>query len=126
MALFPFLHTLAGSVLVHRVELMAEILSPLPKSHPPYPPEFRRQMVQLVRTGRSPEELAQEFEPTAQAIRNWVQQADRDEGLRHDGLTTDEREELNRLRRKNRQLKQEREILKQETPTAISYTFTLN
>ena len=46
----------------------------MPKSHPPYPPEFRRQMVQLVRTGRSPEELAQEFEPTAQAIRNWVQQ----------------------------------------------------
>jgi transposase len=84
----------------------------MPKSHPPYPPEFRRQMVELVRAGRSPEELAQEFEPTAQAIRNWVQQADRDEGLRHDGLTTDEREELNRLRRENRQLKQEREILK--------------
>ena len=62
----------------------------MPKSHPPYPPEFRRQMVQLVRTGRSPEELAQEFEPTAQAIRNWVRQADRDEGLRHDGLPTNE------------------------------------
>jgi transposase len=84
----------------------------MPKSHPPYPPEFRRQMVELVRAARSPEELAQEFEPTAQAILNWVQQADRDEGLRHDGLTTDEREELNRLRRENRQLKQEREILK--------------
>jgi transposase-like protein len=73
-------------------------------------------MVKIVRTGRSPEELAQEFEPTAQAIRNWVQQADRDEGLRHDGLTTDEREELNRLRRENRQLKQEREILKKPRP----------
>jgi transposase len=69
-------------------------------------------MVQLVRAGRSPEELAQEFEPTAQAIRNWVAQAERDEGLRQDGLTTNEREELNRLRRENRQLKQEREILK--------------
>ena len=84
----------------------------MPKSRPPYPAEFRRQMVELVRAGRGPEELAREFEPTAQAIRNWVQQADRDQGLRLDGLTTDERAELNRLRRENRQLKQEREILK--------------
>jgi transposase len=41
------------------------------KTRPPYTPEFRRQMVELVRAGRSPEELAQEFEPTAQSIRNW-------------------------------------------------------
>jgi len=68
-------------------------------------------MVELVRAGRSPEELAKEFEPTAQSIGNWVRQADRDEGLRSDGLTTSEREELNRLRRENRQLRQEREIL---------------
>jgi transposase len=59
----------------------------------------------------TPEELAKEFEPSAQAIRNWVAQADRDEGRREDGLTTAEREELNRLRRENRQLKLEREIL---------------
>ncbi len=45
-----------------------------------YPPEFRRQMVELVRSGCNPEELSREFEPTAQAIRNWVVQADRDEG----------------------------------------------
>ena len=76
-----------------------------------YAPEFRRQMVELVRAGRSPEELANEFEPTAQSIRNWVAQADRDEGRRADGLTSAEREELNRLRRENRQLKVEREIL---------------
>ena len=57
------------------------------------------------------EQLAKEFEPSAQAIRNWVAQADRDEGRREDGLTTAEREELNRLRRENRQLKLEREIL---------------
>ena len=69
-------------------------------------------MVELVRAGRSPEELAREFEPTAQAIRNWLQQADRDDGLRQHGLTTNQRDELNRLRRENRQLKQEREILK--------------
>jgi len=83
----------------------------MPKSHPPYPPEFRRQMVELVRAGRNPEELAKEFEPTAQAIRNWVAQADRDAGRRDDGLTSAEREELRRLRRENKQLRIEREIL---------------
>ena len=64
-----------------------------------YPPEFRRRMVELVRAGRSPEQLAKEFESSANAIRNWAQQADRDEGRRRDGLTTPEREELGRLRR---------------------------
>ena len=83
----------------------------MPKSHAPYPPEFRRQMVELVRAGRTPEELSKEFEPSGQAIRNWVLQADRDEGLREDGLTTAEREELRRLRRENKQLRIEREIL---------------
>ena len=77
----------------------------------PYPPEFRRQIIELVRAGRTPEELAREFEPTAQSIRNWVAQADRDEGRRTDGLTSTERVELSRLRRENRQLKLEREIL---------------
>jgi transposase len=83
----------------------------MPKTRPPYPPEFRRQMVELVRAGRTPEELAAEFEPTAQSIRNWVAQADRDAGKRMDGLTTQEREELVRLRRENRRLREEREIL---------------
>ena len=83
----------------------------MPKSRPPYPPEFRRQMVELVRAGRSPEELAREFEPTAQAIRNWVRQADRDDGRRDDGLTSAEREEIRRLRREVKQLRLEREIL---------------
>src|SRR6266851_3536300 len=84
----------------------------MPQRHrAPYPPEFRRQMVELVRAGRDPEQLAKEFEPSAQAIRNWVTQADRDEGRRSDGLTTPVREEFNRLRRENRQLKLEREIL---------------
>ena len=81
------------------------------KTRPPYSPEFRRQMVELVHAGRSPEELAQEFEPTAQSIRNWVGQAESDAGGRGDDLTTKEREELNRLRRENRQLKLERDIL---------------
>jgi transposase len=80
------------------------------KKRPQYAPEFRRQMVELAWAGRSPAELENEFEPTAQTIRKWIAQADRDE-RRSDGLTTPEREELNRLRRENRQLKVEREIL---------------
>src|SRR5680860_241955 len=56
-----------------------------------YAPEFRRQIVEPVRSGRNPQELAREFEPSAQAIRNWVAQVDRDEG-RTDGLTTAERD----------------------------------
>jgi transposase len=77
-----------------------------------YPPEFRRQMVELVRAGRSPEELAKEFEPSAQSIRTWVRQADLNEGRRNDGLTTAEREELARLRRENKILREEKEILR--------------
>jgi transposase len=76
-----------------------------------YPVEFRQQMIDLVRAGRTPEELSREFEPSAQAIRNWVQQADRDGGRRADGLRTAEKEELQRLRRENKQLRTEREIL---------------
>ena len=83
----------------------------MPRTHPPYPPEFRQQMVELVRAGRTPEELAREFEPSGQTIRNWVQQAERDDGRRQDGLTTAERQELARLRRENKQLRLEREIL---------------
>lgn len=68
-------------------------------------------MVELVRAGRKPEDLAKEFEPTAQSIRNWVRQADRDEGRRADVLSAEEREQLRSLRRENRKLKLEREIL---------------
>jgi transposase len=84
----------------------------MPKSRRPYPPEYRQRIIELVRAGRSSESLAQEFEPTAQCIRNWVRQADRDEGRRGDGLTTDERTELQRLKRENATLREEREILK--------------
>ena len=76
----------------------------MPKTRTAYPPAFRQQMIERVRAGRSPEDLAREFEPTAQTVRNWVAQADRDEGRRNDGLTTAEREELRRLRRENRRL----------------------
>jgi transposase len=83
----------------------------MPGTHEPYPPEYRRQLIELVRAGRGPEELAKEFGPSAQSIRNWVKQADLDDGRRTDGLTTVERAELVRLRRKVKQLEIEREIL---------------
>jgi transposase len=81
------------------------------RGRPPYSSEFRRQMVDLVRSGRTPEALSREFEPSADSIRSWVRQSDLDEGRRADGLTSDEREELSRLRRENRRLQEEREIL---------------
>jgi transposase len=85
----------------------------MPKSHPPYPPEFRAEAVRLVRSGeRTPEGLARDLGCSAQAIRTWVKQADLDAGRRHDGLTTAEREELARLRREVRVLREEREILR--------------
>jgi transposase len=68
-------------------------------------------MVELVRAGRSPYQLSKEFESTAATISNWVKQADLDEGRRADGLTTEERNELTRLRRENKLLRLEREIL---------------
>jgi len=83
----------------------------MPRTRSPYPEEFRKQIVELVRSGRSPYELAKQFEPTALTIRKWVKQADLDEGRRADGLTTDERNELTRLRREVKRLRLEREIL---------------
>ncbi len=84
------------------------------RTHPPYSPEYRRQMVDLVRAGRDPDDLAREFEPTAQSIRSWVALADRSEGRREEavpGLSAAERDELARLRRENKQLRLERDIL---------------
>ena len=87
----------------------------MPKSRPPYPPELRRRLVEMVRAGRSPGELAEQFEPSEQCIRNWVKQSDRDSGKREDGLTTAEKEELGRLRREVRTLREERAILAKAT-----------
>ena len=83
----------------------------MPRFRSAYPPEFRRRMVELVRSGRTPEELSREFEPTAQSIANWARQAEHDAGKRSDGATTADREELIRLRRENQRLRQERDIL---------------
>ena len=87
----------------------------MPKTRQPYPLEFRQKIVDLVRSGRSLKELAEEFEPSEQTIRNWLAQADADGGKRKDLLTSVEREELVKLRRENKQLKTEREILAKAT-----------
>ena len=91
----------------------------MPKSRPPYPPEFRRRMIELVRWGRTPEQLAKEFEPSAQTIRNWAVQADRDAGQRQDGLTTEERDELRKLRREVKILREEKDIQKKPRPGSL-------
>ena len=85
----------------------------MPRTRQSYPPEFRRRIVELVRSGRTVAEVAREFEPSAGSIRNWVRQADLDEGRREDGLTTDERKEVRELKREVRRLRMERDILKQ-------------
>lgn len=76
-----------------------------------YPAEFRRQMVELHRAGRSLSDLAEEFGCSPWAISRWVKQADRDAGGGDGGLTSDERAELVRLRRELKRMQIERDIL---------------
>jgi transposase len=84
----------------------------VPRTRPAYPPEFRREAVELVRSsGRPIPQVADQLGCSPQSLRTWMRQADVDGG-RREGLTSDEREELRRLRRENRRLEQEREILK--------------
>ena len=76
-----------------------------------YAPEYKARIVELARSGRSAERLAKEYEPSATAIRRWVEQADLDDGIRKDGLTTAERKELRELKRELRRVTLERDIL---------------
>jgi transposase len=94
----------------------------MPRSRPPYPPEFRREAVQMVRSGRSVKDVAESLGMTPQSLRNWVRQEQLDQHERDDGLTTDEREELRRLRRENVRLKQERDLLKRAAAFFASET----
>jgi transposase len=90
----------------------------MPKTRPPYPAAFREQMIELVKAGRSPAELSREFGCSAQTISNWVGQEAIDRGKPlpgKDGLSSAEREELVRLRRENRRLQMERDILAKAT-----------
>ena len=86
----------------------------MPRTHRPYPPEFRAEAVRLARGGdKSLPALAADLGISSEALRHWLRQADADEGRGQAGdLTTDEREELRRLRREVRVLQQEREILR--------------
>jgi transposase len=88
------------------------MVSIVPKTRPAYPEEFRREAVQMLRAGRTPRELADSLGVSEQTLRNWRRQDQRDRHERDDGLTSDEREELRRLRRENARLKQERDLLK--------------
>ena len=82
-------------------------------STPPYPEPFRREAVALVRSSeKSIPQLAAELGVSPQSLRKWIKQSELDRGERRDGLSSDEREELRRLRRENRRLAQERDILK--------------
>src|SRR6056297_1228850 len=83
----------------------------MPRTRNPYPAEFRDQMVALARAGRSVESLAREYEPCAATIHDWVKHAGADDGDRDDRLTSTEMEELRRLRKEVRQLRQERDIV---------------
>jgi len=85
----------------------------MPRPRPPYPPEFRAEAVELIRSGtKSFSQLSRDIGVSDQTLRNWVRQADVDARRRRDGLTTTEREELRRLRAENRTLRMERDLLK--------------
>ena len=82
------------------------------RKHPrSYPPEFRQKVIELAQNGRSLDELAREFSLATQTVRNWVKQHDLDAGTRSDGLTTEERAEFAKLKRENKRLTIENEIL---------------
>jgi len=84
----------------------------VPRSKPPYPPEFRREALELARVSEKPlSQIARDLGVSNQTLLNWRRQAQVDEGVR-EGLSTDEREELRRLRKENRTLQMEKEILK--------------
>lgn len=87
----------------------------MPKSKPPYREQFLREALELVGQGRSVPDVAESLGVTAQSLRNWKRQDDRDRGGRDDGLRSAEREELRELRERVKRLEQERDILKRAT-----------
>ena len=92
----------------------------MPKTRPPYPDEFRREAVELVRSGRSIRDVAEGLGVSQQTLRNWAKQVAVDRRERDDGLTSAEREELRELRKRVKRLEQERDILKHATACVIT------
>jgi transposase len=88
------------------------MVSVVPRTRPAYPPEFRREAIELLRAGRTPGELSESLGVSQQTLRNWRRQDQIDRRERDDGVTTDERAELARLRRENTRLRQARDLLK--------------
>jgi transposase len=88
------------------------MVSDVPKTRPAYPEQFRREAIELLRAGRSPRELSESLGVSEQTLRNWRRQDQIDRRERDDGITTDERAELARLRHENQRLRQERDLLK--------------
>ena len=88
------------------------MVSNVPKTRPAYPPEFRREAVQMLRAGRTPRELAQSLGVSEQTLRNWRRQDQADRHERTDVATSAELKELRQLRKENARLKQERDLLK--------------
>jgi len=87
----------------------------MPKPKPPYPVEYRTRIIELARSGRTLTSLAKEFSVTETTIRSWLRQSDLDEGRRQDGVTSEEKQELAKLRKENARLREEQEILKKAT-----------
>jgi len=96
----------------------------MPKSRPPYPEEFRREAVQLVRNGRKVSDVATSLGVTEQSLRTWVKQDQLERRERDDGLRSDERQELVRLRREVKRLEQERDLLKRAAAFFVRETET--
>lgn len=92
--------------------LLKQGVSMTKKRRPTYSAEYRHRILELAASGRSAASLAKEFEPSAQTILNWIKQADLDGGRRKDGPTSTHKDELTRLRKENRRLREERDILK--------------
>ena len=96
----------------------------MPKTRPPYPEQFRREAVGLLRSGRSIPDVAESLGVSLQTLRNWSKQEQADRGERHDTLTSAERVELRELRKRVRRVEQERDILTRATALLARETET--
>jgi transposase len=100
------------------MSIMESMVKKKPRPRRSFTPEFKAEIVELCRRGdRSVGQIARDFDLTETAVRLWVSQAEVDAGER-DGLTSSEREELAALRRENRRLREDVEVLKRARPSS--------